>query len=43
MKDNHDKEVLRGLRKLLAAAEEDLLQPKPRYMDAFFFPDVKNI
>ena len=43
MKDEHDKEVLAGLRKYVAMVEEDLYQPKPRYLDAFFFPCEKNV
>ena len=43
MKDDSDKAVLAGLHKFLQVAHEDLLQPKPRYMDAFFFPNEKNI
>lgn len=43
MKDDHDKAVLEGLRKYVAAVEEDLYQPKPRFIDAFFFPNEKNI
>lgn len=43
MKDEHDKKVLEGLRKYVSIVEEDLYQPKPRYMDAFFFPNEKNI
>ena len=43
MKDDHDKAVLEGLKKYITLAEEDLYQPKPRYLDAFFFPNEKNI
>jgi phosphatidylserine/phosphatidylglycerophosphate/cardiolipin synthase-like enzyme len=43
MKDDHDKEVLEGLRQYVNLVEEDLYQPKPRYLDAFFFPNMKNI
>lgn len=43
MKDEHSKEVLANLRKLVAAAEEDLYRPKPRYLDAFFFPNKQNV
>ena len=43
MKDAHDKEVLQNLRKLVGQVEEDLYKPKPRYMDAFFFPEKKNV
>ena len=43
MKDDHDKAVLEGLKKYVALAQEDLLNPKPRYLDAFFFPNEKNI
>jgi phosphatidylserine/phosphatidylglycerophosphate/cardiolipin synthase-like enzyme len=43
MHDDHDKAVLAGLRKYVALVEEDLFQPKPRYLDAFFFPNEKNV
>jgi hypothetical protein len=43
MKDEHDKKVLDGLHKLIKQAEHDLYDPKPRYMDAFFFPNKANI
>ena len=43
MKDEHDKAVLEGLKKFVSLAQEDLLAPKPRYLDAFFFPNEKNI
>ena len=43
MKDDHDKAVLDGLKKYVQVAQEDLLNPKPRYLDAFFFPNEKNI
>ena len=43
MKDDHDKKVLEGLRKYISIVEEDLYTPKPRYIDAFFFPNEKNV
>lgn len=43
MKDEHDKSVLEGLRKLVHRMETDLYDPKPRYIDAFFFPNKANI
>ena len=43
MKDDHDKAVIEGLKKYVLAAQDDLLQTKPRYMDAFFFPNEKNV
>ena len=43
MKDDHDKAVLEGLKKYVQLVQEDLLIPKPRYLDAFFFPNEKNI
>lgn len=43
LKDDHDKAVVEGLKKYVLAVQEDLLQPKPRYLDAFFFPNEKNI
>lgn len=39
LKDDHSKEVLANLRKLIAIAEEDLYRPKPKFIDAFFFPN----
>ena len=41
--DEHDKAIVLGLQKYVAAVQEDLLQPKPRYLDAFFFPNERNI
>ena len=43
MKDAESKAVVDGLRKLVGQVEEDLYYPKPRYIDAFFFPNEKNI
>ena len=43
IKDDHNKGILEGLRKYIGVVEEDLYQPKPRYLDAFFFPNEKNI
>ena len=43
MKDAGDKEVLENLRKCLGQVEEDLYKPKPRYLDAFFFPNKNNV
>lgn len=43
MKNDDDKATLANLRKLVAQVEEDLYRPKPRYMDAFFFPNKANI
>jgi phosphatidylserine/phosphatidylglycerophosphate/cardiolipin synthase-like enzyme len=43
MKDDHDKKVVENLRKLVSQVEEDMYRPKPRYMDAFFFPNKKNV
>ena len=38
-----NKEVLSNLRKLVSQVEEDLYQPKPRFLDAFFFPNKENV
>lgn len=38
-----NKEIIRNLRKLVGVAEADLYTPKPRFMDAFFFPNKKNV
>lgn len=43
MKDDHDKAVLESLRTYVGLVEEDLYQPKPRYLDAFFFPCEANV
>ena len=43
MKDDHDKAVIGNLRKYIGMVEEDLYNPKPRYLDAFFFPNERNI
>lgn len=43
MKDDADKEVVESLRKYIAMVEEDLYEPKPRYLDAMFFPNEQNV
>lgn len=43
MENEKDKEVLANLRKHVAQVDEDLMRPKPRYMDAFFFPNLDNV
>lgn len=43
IKDDKDKEVIQGLQQLVNQAEDDLFVGKPRYIDAFFFPDERNI
>jgi hypothetical protein len=43
MKNDEDKAILEGLRKYVGLVEEDLYTTKPRYIDAFFFPNEKNI
>lgn len=43
MTDDADKEVLDNLRKHVMQVEQDLYRPKPRYMDAFFFPNKDNV
>ena len=43
MKNDEDKEILTNLRKMIGQVEEDLYKPKPRYMDAFFFPNKSNV
>mgnify|MGYP001947863784 CR=1 FL=1 len=43
LKDDADKEVVANLRKTVAQVEEDLYRPKPRYIDAFFFPNLDNV
>ena len=43
MQIDHDKKVLEGLRKLVHQVEIDLYRPKPRFLDAFFFPNKSNV
>ena len=43
MADEDSKKVLANLRKHLAQVELDLYRPKPRYIDAFFFPNMDNV
>ena len=43
MKDESDRAILEGLQKYVQLTQEDLLTTKPRYLDAFFFPNEKNI
>lgn len=43
LKDDDDKAVVANLRKTVAQVEEDLYRPKPRYIDAFFFPNLENV
>lgn len=43
MTSDEDKEVLNNLRQHVAQVEDDLYRPKPRYIDAFFFPNQDNV
>jgi len=43
MSNDEDKAVLEGLKKYVNLVNEDLLTTKPRYLDAFFFPNERNI
>jgi len=43
MSADTDKEVLANLRKHVMQVTEDLYRPKPRFMDAFFFPNKDNV
>jgi cardiolipin hydrolase len=43
MTSDADKEILANLRKHVGQVEEDLMRPKPRYIDAFFFPNRANV
>ena len=43
MGDDTDKEVLANLRKHVNQVTFDLYRPKPRYLDAFFFPNRENV
>ena len=38
-----DREIVANLRKHVAQVNEDLYRPKPRYIDAFFFPNRDNV
>lgn len=43
MTSDHDKEVLNNLRSLVGLVANDLLAPKPKYLDCMFFPNKKNV
>jgi len=43
VEDEASKEVIANLRSLVGEVGGDLLRPKPRYMDAFFFPNKQNV
>jgi mitochondrial cardiolipin hydrolase len=43
MDSDDSKEVLANLRKLVGLVGEDMLCPKPQYMDTIFFPNKKNV
>lgn len=43
MKDDADKAVVENLRKYITMVDLDLYEPKPRYLDAMFFPNEKNV
>lgn len=43
LQNDQDKEVVANLRKLVGQVQEDLCHPKPRYLDAFFFPNKSNV
>ena len=43
MENDHDKEVIGGLREIVKEVENELYRPQPQYQDAFFFPDMANI
>lgn len=43
MNDDSDKKTLENLRTCVTAVEEDMYQTKSKYMDAFFFPNKKNV
>lgn len=43
MSSDADKAVLANLRKYVTEVNTDMYRPKPRYMDAFFFPNRANV
>ncbi len=43
MKDEEDKKQVEDLRRVLFLTQFELLRPKPRYLDAMFFPNEKNV
>lgn len=43
MQNDHDKEVLKNLRKMVREAETSLYKPHSKFQDAFFFPNMENI
>ena len=43
MKDGNSKKTLEGLRGALKQVEDDLYNPKPRYLEALFFPDPASL
>jgi phosphatidylserine/phosphatidylglycerophosphate/cardiolipin synthase-like enzyme len=43
MSDEQSKKVLANLRQHVAQLEQDLYRPQPKYMDAFFFPNMDNV
>jgi cardiolipin hydrolase len=43
MNTDEDKATLESLRKYIAMIEEDLYDPKPRYLDTMFFPNEANV
>lgn len=43
MQHEADKVVIANLRKVVKQIEQDLYSAKPRYLDAFFFPNKQNV
>jgi phosphatidylserine/phosphatidylglycerophosphate/cardiolipin synthase-like enzyme len=43
MENDHDKNVLGGLRQMIGQVELDLYRPQPKFQDAFFFPNMANV
>ena len=41
--DEHSKNVITNLRKLVSQVEKDLYRPNPRYLDDFFFTNKENV
>lgn len=43
LKDEDSKEVMENLEKAVLLTSKDLTRPKPRFLDAMFFPNEKNV
>ena len=43
MQNDHDKEVLKNLRKMVREVETSVYKPHSKFQDAFFFPNLDNV